>query len=253
MTLGDWAKHFENMYGRRNRLFRQDLGTLSLFLLASWRGLQGGVRSKDDTEVIRHLSSLVGWIFAIVNRFNGRFHGQEFSLVVTTKYSRSGCPYCRSDVCSCRNDKRPSAEIWPPSYEQAEWSLERWQEYFLACYGEKNKKQGLDYVIGRLAAEIAELCSCVVTIPMREETIAEIELELALELADVFAWSCATASLLGLNLEQVVLTRYSVHCPVCKEIPCSCDSLAQERATLTRLGTRSSEVPTMSTATQKST
>lgn len=247
MTLSNLAKCFEDLYGRRNRLFRQDLGTLSLFLLASWRGLQGGVRGKDDIEIKRHLASLVGWIFAIVNRFNGCFHNQKFSLLITTKYSSSGCPYCRSDVCSCRNDKRPPARIWPPSYEQAEWSLERWQDYFFACYGEKNKQQGLDYVIGRLVAEIAELCSCVVTIPMREETIAELELELALELADVFAWACATASLLNLNLEQVVFTRYGSYCPVCKKVPCFCDSLAQERATLTRLGTRSPQIPHVST------
>jgi NTP pyrophosphatase (non-canonical NTP hydrolase) len=48
--------------------------------------------------------------------------------------------------------------------------------------------------------------------------------ELALEMADVFAWLVTLASIRGIDLEAAAIRKYGLACPGgCGQVPCACD------------------------------
>jgi NTP pyrophosphatase (non-canonical NTP hydrolase) len=42
------------------------------------------------------------------------------------------------------------------------------------------------------------------------------------EMADVFAWLCSLANLLGVDLSQALLKKYPDVCYRCRKAPCQC-------------------------------
>lgn len=53
-------------------------------------------------------------------------------------------------------------------------------------------------------------------------TAAQMEEKLALEWADMLAWTIATSNLLEVDLEAVLLERYGKGCWKCRLTPCRC-------------------------------
>lgn len=46
--------------------------------------------------------------------------------------------------------------------------------------------------------------------------------ELAEEFADVLAWLSTLASIAGIDLEEVAMSKYAEGCPRCAAVPCTC-------------------------------
>ncbi|OYT25488.1 MAG: nucleotide pyrophosphohydrolase [Thermoprotei archaeon ex4572_64] len=80
-------------------------------------------------------------------------------------------------------------------------------------YYERDSKRGLERTYIWFVEEVGELGRAI--LKNDQEGIKE-------ELADVFAWLVSLCNLLNIDLEEVILKKYSLVCPKCKSIPCRC-------------------------------
>lgn len=135
------------------------------------------------------------------------------------KYPLEGCAYCGRLPCQCL-EKRDPVNLSGGSVEQNHWSLRDWQTHLTRMYGDNNARKGINYTLLRLGSEYGELISLEHSIGSM--SIPEVKQEYALELADALAWTIATASLLGVDLQSAVEFRYGTGCGSCLNIPCSC-------------------------------
>jgi NTP pyrophosphatase (non-canonical NTP hydrolase) len=90
--------------------------------------------------------------------------------------------------------------------------LAQLQDVIERTYGERDRARGVPSTVAWLAEELGELAQAV-----RKGDRAE-QLH---ELADVLAWVASLANQLGIDLTAAV-ERYSLGCPRCGELPCSC-------------------------------
>jgi NTP pyrophosphatase (non-canonical NTP hydrolase) len=93
-------------------------------------------------------------------------------------------------------------------------TISAFQQLIFQMYGQKDAARGDAATFLWLAEEFGELATA-----LRSGT----QEELALEMADVFAWLVTLASIRGIDLEAAVLRKYGQACPGCHAIPCVCD------------------------------
>ena len=93
-------------------------------------------------------------------------------------------------------------------------TLRAFQALILQMYGEKDRARGDSATFLWLAEEFGELATA-----LRSGTTEE----LALEMADVFAWLVTLAKVRGFDLEAAVVKKYGGSCPGCSASPCVCD------------------------------
>jgi NTP pyrophosphatase (non-canonical NTP hydrolase) len=86
------------------------------------------------------------------------------------------------------------------------------QAQIAATFGERDRARGTDGTFRRLAEEVGEVARAL------RGTDRE---ALALELADVVAWTVSVAALCGVDLDRA-LERYARGCPRCGSSPCRC-------------------------------
>jgi NTP pyrophosphatase (non-canonical NTP hydrolase) len=88
-------------------------------------------------------------------------------------------------------------------------------------YGEADRARGVPRTALWLVSEVGELMR-----PLKAAgdslVDAGVQANLREELADVFAWLCSLANLLGIDLETAALEKYPLHCPRCGNSECMC-------------------------------
>lgn len=137
------------------------------------------------------------------------------------KYPQEGCAYCGQLPCACQ-EKRPDHQLGETGGEQQNWSLRQWQEHLANLYGPNNAKRGILDTLLRLTSENSELISLEHSIFSKKLPIEEAKLEYSLELADATAWTMASATLLGVDVQSAVEERYGRGCLACVSYPCAC-------------------------------
>ena len=86
------------------------------------------------------------------------------------------------------------------------------QDHIQAAFGTRDRARGADGTFRRLVEEVGEVAKA-----LRAEDPAA----LALELADVVAWTVSLAVMYGIDLD-VALHRYDRGCPRCRAPVCRC-------------------------------
>lgn len=250
LSLNGLARHFDQLYARRNRIYHNNgvLMTMMCLLLVEVRELQDGIRKGRALEMFSPiLAKIVGWTFAGVNYFDNSFAGQSIAHWMAHKYPLRGCAYCREAICSCDPAKRPpidlASDLIVALSDDSDLSLRLFQESLGHCYGAGNREQGMEWVLGRLFSEVAEAIAFAVKMSSSLKPVDEIEKSLALEFCDILAWSCSTANMLPIDLEQATLDHYARCCPDCGQIPCACGHLVTIRGQHRKIGI-GSRIPT---------
>ena len=85
-------------------------------------------------------------------------------------------------------------------------SLKEWQDMFQTIYGDKNQGRSLDILWLMTVAKLRGVVKA-----LRKENY---EL-LAIKLPELFAWICAFANKLGVDLEDTVFAKFPRVCPYC--------------------------------------
>jgi NTP pyrophosphatase (non-canonical NTP hydrolase) len=221
MTFQDLICHLYQLYGRRNRIFLQNLEQRILFLNIAIGDLQKANRLNANKFI---LSIILARIFARAVSVSEHFKDLKFYNLMIRKYPCGSCSYCGGTICKCPNEYHLDGKLSPVSSiksEQYNWSLYTWCKHLESIYGEKNEKQHLDSLTLHLFSEGCELASYAGRIPSIND-IEKIELKFSLEISDVIAWNIGIANYLKINIEKAVLDRYYPVCWKCRQNPCNC-------------------------------
>ena len=90
--------------------------------------------------------------------------------------------------------------------------LSEFQESIERTYFERDAARGLDGTFMWFIEEVGELSTA-----LREKDVAAQKEEFA----DVLAWLCTLASLVGIRMEDAA-EKYKAGCPRCSRLPCEC-------------------------------
>lgn len=223
MRLSHQTHHFFLLYGKRNSVFLPGLRVRIDFLNLAIGDLQEAIRKEEGMSVISvALARVVSRIFCVVEHFREL----PLAAALARKYPLEHCSYCGQYPCQCQERRSNPSLASCPSEQQLQWGIAEWALHLNELYGSRNKEKGIENLLNRLFKEISELLSCSLQLVNATTTltIAQIEEEYALELADAFAWTIAIANELGIDLERAVFGRYGNGCWRCKTIPCCCSS-----------------------------
>lgn len=219
MNFSQLFSHFQETYGRNNSVYTTSLAERIHILFVTTRRLQDAIRKRQAQETLESiLANVVARTFAVA----GHFWQLPLAEAVCIKYPMGGCGYCHNFPCTCLVYERQEHVACTPNKEQLGWTLGQHQESLGLLYGDMNRSNGIENVMNRLFAEIAEIIEIQSGLSMVGSVASEIELEYAQEIADVFAWTIAVAVILGIDLEKAVLSMYGSGCPVCSCKPCTC-------------------------------
>ena len=96
-------------------------------------------------------------------------------------------------------------------------SLRDFQTLMRDLYLNNDEKRGVVKTFLWLVEEVGEVAQC-----LNEQTL---DLEhTGEELADVIAWACSVANILGIDLETEIWKKYPNLCPKCGKNPCECET-----------------------------
>jgi len=222
MSIRQLMDYCFRLYGRRNRLFFWGTIDRVVFLNIAVGDLQDAIRKgKSKTVIGDMLGRIVSRVFCVTEAFKSL----PLVEVMARKYPLSHCTYCGRLPCRCR-ERRPDYKLLETAAsEQMEWSLREWCSGFQALYGKQNEKRDVEVLINRLFKEVVELFSVQARVETIEGSLSYIEEEIALELADVLAWTIALANFYKIDLEKCFLARYGKGCVRCgKSDECVCTS-----------------------------
>ncbi|MHA1231314.1 MAG: MazG nucleotide pyrophosphohydrolase domain-containing protein [Candidatus Helarchaeota archaeon] len=96
--------------------------------------------------------------------------------------------------------------------------IREFQKLMYDLYYERDKKRGLERTFLWLVEEVGELSKSI----NKKDIESNLD-DIGSEFADVFAWLCSLANIIGIDLEEHSLKKYNKVCPKCKNIPCSCE------------------------------
>lgn len=219
MNLKQLIDHARRVYGRRNSVHFRGTPDRIGFLLVATGDLHDAIKKRMKKAVIAHmLGRVVSRIFCVIDAYKVL----PLVEIMARKYPLTHCTYCHKCPCKC-GKKRPDYVLMKkPSSEQLKWSLKEWCTAFNRMYGRKNEKCDAEILLLRLYKEITELLA----IASRPETIRgdllDGEREIALEIADILAWTIAIANHFGIDLESQYLKLYGDGCPNCHGSECHC-------------------------------
>ncbi|MHA1752203.1 MAG: MazG nucleotide pyrophosphohydrolase domain-containing protein [Candidatus Helarchaeota archaeon] len=96
--------------------------------------------------------------------------------------------------------------------------IKDFQKLMYDLYFERDKKRGISKTFMWLVEEVGELSRAINKIDINKDfsNISE-------EFADVFAWLCSLANIIGIDLQESSIKKYNQVCPKCKNKPCSCE------------------------------
>ena len=92
--------------------------------------------------------------------------------------------------------------------------IHEFQEMMKHLYFKRDFERGVNGTFNWLVDEVAELGE-----ELKKGTDKEATEK---EFADVIAWLASLANIMGIDLEQAALNKYSNKCPKCQSSPCKC-------------------------------
>jgi NTP pyrophosphatase (non-canonical NTP hydrolase) len=92
--------------------------------------------------------------------------------------------------------------------------IEDAQRMMRRVYFERDNARGVRGTLQRTSEELTELSDAIVH-KSSQQSLEE-------EVADVFAWLCSLANLLGINISDAFYKKYTNVCSKCRQSPCSC-------------------------------
>jgi NTP pyrophosphatase (non-canonical NTP hydrolase) len=95
--------------------------------------------------------------------------------------------------------------------------LKAFQELMRKLYYENDHQRGIHRTGLWLVEEVGELMREIKKTPEQMDRI-----NLAEEMADIYAWVASLANLLEIDLDHAVQTKYPQECPKCRLSPCAC-------------------------------
>jgi NTP pyrophosphatase (non-canonical NTP hydrolase) len=235
LTIGQWGKHFFDLYGFRNASYLDGLAD-RVFMLQDHIGrLQTAIRKSDREGQKKHLVNVAAWVFGIAGYFPPRFL-ETLENAMAAKWGSDVCRYCKYMVCRCGDVARPAAELVLPR-DDISRGLAFYQSSLARIYGEKNVRAGgVNNALNRLFVEAVEVARLYLQSKGGDGTWdANGLLEAyAQELSDVLAWTVVLAGLLKIELEQAVFDKYGKNCSDCQQLPCVCGRFQVSRGKLYR-------------------
>ncbi|MEY2640725.1 MAG: hypothetical protein RL150_118 [Candidatus Parcubacteria bacterium] len=217
------------LYGPRNSLYlSQD--EMYPFIMNAVRQLSKLVRKR-----LQHTPAFEAALVSVFGRTCSFAHTfRELPLLdgMIAKYPSHGCGYCGNQICGCENHVRDEhVETNLPDSFQRAWSVHDWCRHLDQVYGNVNNARGLEGTLLRLHEEMGEVSEAVF-LGRRDitQTREGAMLELAKEIADLFAWLFAIANLCDINLEELLEHHYGGNCRHCGKRPCDCGPFITNRA-----------------------
>lgn len=211
-----------NLYGKRNKLFLPTLLERVGFLSLGVGDLQRVIRAEQANR--QHIAIACARCFSRIAAIYEYFWDDLPFIEMLCRKFPSHCAYCGKLPCQCQSSERPPYVLAENVDEDvAEWPLHVWAEHLRELYGESNKRIGIHAIVDRLSAEVSEFLSLAMQLPNeRQRSIERIHQEFALELADIFSWTCAVANFYEVDFETITFERYGGLCRKCNQRPCKC-------------------------------
>jgi NTP pyrophosphatase (non-canonical NTP hydrolase) len=94
--------------------------------------------------------------------------------------------------------------------------LRNFQRLMKELYFHRDRQRGVEKTFMWVTEELGELGRAI-----RKQDESGIEEEMA----DVLAWLFSLRNVLGIDVEEAALSKYSEVCPQCRKIPCECPFL----------------------------
>lgn len=218
MNLQSQIKNLQELFGQRNAMYLK--GQRLFFLLEAVRLFAKHIRKKSEKPYLESsLASVFSWACAVSDEFN------DLPIIdaMREKFPAGRCAYCGEPVCACHINKRKDITLAVPDPQQLEWSANDWAANLMAVYGEGNRKNGIQFVIGRLYEEVGETSSAqLLDIHRHGVNLEEMRKSVSHELADVFSWILVISALLEIDMDAVLQEKYSGLHYRCKRRPCNC-------------------------------
>ena len=95
MTIGEFQKHIETLYGERDET-RGTAGTF-LWLVEEMGELAEGIRTGSRESMEEEFADVLAWLVSVAN-----LEGIDMEKAVAAKYG-SGCPKCEETPCRCKD------------------------------------------------------------------------------------------------------------------------------------------------------
>ncbi|MHA1111266.1 MAG: MazG nucleotide pyrophosphohydrolase domain-containing protein [Promethearchaeota archaeon] len=100
--------------------------------------------------------------------------------------------------------------------------IREFQQLIRDIYFQKDNQRGVQGTFLWFVEEVGELAEAIGKYKQqKQESFKE---NIALEIADIFAWGTSIANLLDIDIEQAIKKKYPNHCLKCKSHPCICDT-----------------------------
>lgn len=199
------------MYLKGQRLF---------FLLEAVRQFAKHIRKQSPKPHLESsLASVFSWACAVADEF------KDLPIIdaLREKFPAGRCAYCGEPVCACHINKRKDITLAVPDERQLEWSASDWAANMMAVYGEGNRRNGMQFVIGRLYEEVGETSGAqLFDIHRHGMKLEEMRKSVSHELADVFSWILVISALLEIDMDAVLQEKYSGVHYRCGQRPCNC-------------------------------
>jgi NTP pyrophosphatase (non-canonical NTP hydrolase) len=100
--------------------------------------------------------------------------------------------------------------------------IREFQQLIRDIYFEKDNHRGLQGTFLWFVEEVGELAEAIGK--YKQKNLPELKKNIALELADIFAWGSSVANLLDIDLEEAIKIKYPDYCLKCKSHPCTCNT-----------------------------
>lgn len=217
-TFDGVQQHMTDVFGERNGLYLPDIRDRVDFFEEAAADLMSAVRHRDHEREEIASARLVSRLFCVANGFDDISVGRGMEA----KFPSTGCVRCQAIPCICGEQGVDPLISWSEVGQRNDWSIREWQEFLEGLYGEANASRGIKDTIARLFAEVVEVRSLVRRLPEVATRGEEGERIIGLELADLSAWSLGAATLLDVDVQDVLVDRYGQGCSTCSRMPCEC-------------------------------
>ena len=185
-------------------------------------------KKEDGESGLRFLPKIFGWAIALVNAVY--LPGTDLESLILRKFPRV-CPYCQEAKCACWSGEKPGLDesnLEKMFYNRASAQargLNDFELMFASIYshtwkGRTQDQKEATYIYLRLIEELAEVGEALRFHHIYPENLAN-------ELADLFAWWFALASVIRKDnsrdtLDDIMWRSYPGQCRDCESAPCFC-------------------------------
>lgn len=230
-SLSRWQDHLNGLYGDVNEQ-RRPLETYAR-LTEMAAGTARGVREDNEQLMQKYMPRFLAWLLGLSSQLDVDVE------TVVFRYYPGVCTYCQSSRnCACgitnnsgeRLVKESDISRLQSKHEKPS-TLNEWVGMFNKIYGNINRSVGERDLLFHLLEELGEVCEMIRHYMIKDQDLEDwsdeinsenINVILSQEIADLFAWYCGIADVLGVQVDHRMKMTYEESCPVCYSNPCEC-------------------------------